>query len=51
MAHSNTAQFQRSPIFSFKLLSTIGEFFAMLSSAWTEAKDMEQKSHKISANW
>ena len=51
MAHSNTVQFQHSPSFSFKPLYAIRDFFALLSSAWAEAKVMEQKSHKNSANW
>jgi hypothetical protein len=51
MAHSNTVQFQRLPSISFKPLYAIRNFFALLAAAWAEAKDMEQKSHKISANW
>ena len=51
MAHSNTAQFHHSPSFSFKPLFAIRDFFALISSAWAEAKAMEQKSHKNSVNW
>jgi hypothetical protein len=51
MAHSNTVPFQRLPSISFKPLYTIRNFFALLAAAWAEAKDMEQKSHKISGNW
>ena len=51
MAQSNTVQFQQSSIFGLKPLIAIRDFFALLSSAWAEAKVMEQKSHKNSANW
>jgi hypothetical protein len=51
MSHSTTAQLQRSPSISFKPLFIIRDFFALLSAAWAEAKDMEQKSHKFSGNW
>jgi hypothetical protein len=51
MNHSNTVQFQPSPSISFKPLLVIRDFFALLSAAWAEAKDMEQKSHKFSGNW
>jgi hypothetical protein len=51
MTHSNTVQFQSSPSISFKPLLAIRNFFALLAAAWAEAKDMEQKSHKISGNW
>ena len=51
MAHSNSVQFQQTPVFSFKPLFAIRDFFALLSAAWAEAKVMEQKSHKNSANW
>lgn len=51
MAHSNSVQYQQSQGFSFKPLFAIRDFFALLSSAWAEAKVMEQKSHKNSANW
>jgi hypothetical protein len=51
MAHSNSVQFHQTPVFSFKPLFAIRDFFALLSAAWSEAKEMEQKSHKNSANW
>jgi hypothetical protein len=51
MAQSNSVQFQDSTIFSFKPLLAIRDFFALLAAAWAEAKVMEQKSHKNSANW
>jgi len=51
MAHSNTVQIQQSSSFGLKPLFAIRDFFALLSSAWAEAKLMEQKSHKNSANW
>ena len=51
MAHSNSVQFHQTPIFSIKPLFAIRDFFALLSAAWSEAKEMEQKSHKNSANW
>jgi len=51
MIQSNTAQFQGSQSISFKPLHAIRDFFALLAAAWAEAKDMEQESHKISANW
>ena len=51
MSHSNSVQLQDSTIFSSKPLFAIRDFFALLSSAWAEAKMMEQKSHKNSANW
>jgi len=51
MAHSNTVQLQQSSSFGLKPLFAIRDFFALLSAAWAEAKVMEQKSHKNSANW
>ena len=51
MAHSNSAQFQQTFSVSFKPLYAIRDFFAVLSSAWAEAKLLEQKSPKNSANW
>jgi hypothetical protein len=51
MAQSNTAQFQRSIGLSFKPFYAIRDFFALLSAAWAEAKMMEQKSYKNTANW
>jgi len=52
MAQSNSVQFQDSTIFSSKKpLLAIRDFFALLAAAWAEAKVMEQKSHKNSANW
>lgn len=51
MSKSNTAQFQRSQSLSFKPFYAIRDFFALLSAAWTEAKLMEQKSYKNTANW
>jgi hypothetical protein len=51
MAQSNSVQFHDSSSFSFKPLFAIRDFFALLASAWAEAKIMEQKSHKNSANW
>jgi len=51
MTHTNSVPVQDSPIFSFKPLFAIRDFFALLASAWAEAKIMEQKSHKNSANW
>jgi hypothetical protein len=51
MAHSNTVQFKQSTSIGLKSLFAIRDFFALLSSAWAEAKVMEQKSHKNSANW
>lgn len=51
MTPTNTVQFQRLPSISFKPFLAIRDFFALLSAAWAEAKDMEQKSHKISGNW
>jgi len=51
MAHSNSVSFNHSSTFSFKPLFAIRDFFALISAAWAEAKVMEQKSHKNSANW
>jgi hypothetical protein len=51
MAHSNSVQLQDSTIFSFKPFAAIRDFFVLLASAWAEAKIMEQKSYKNSANW
>lgn len=51
MAHSNSVQYQGTQVFSFKPLFAIRDFFALLSSAWAEAKVLEQKSYKNSANW
>ena len=51
MAYSNTIQFHETSIFSFKPFFVIRDFFSLISSAWSEAKRMEQESHKNSANW
>ncbi len=51
MAHSNSVQLHESSMFSFKPFFAIRDFFSLISSAWSEAKAMEQKSHKNSANW
>lgn len=51
MAHSNSVQYQQPQGFGFKPFFAIRDFFALLSSVWAEAKAMEQKSYKISANW
>lgn len=51
MAHSNSVQFHETSMFSFKAWFALCDFFNMISSAWAEAKMMEQKSHKNSANW
>ena len=51
MAHSNSVQFHETSMFSFKPFFAIRDFFSLISSAWSEAKMMEQKSHKNSANW
>jgi hypothetical protein len=51
MIHSNTTPFQGTPSISFKPLVAISDFFTLLAAAWAEAKNMEQESHKISANW
>ena len=51
MAQSNTVQLHQSSSFGLKPLFAIRDFFALLSAAWAEAKAMEQKSHKNSANW
>ena len=51
MAHSNSVSFSQSSSFGFKPLLAIKDIFALISAAWAEAKVMEQKSHKNSANW
>ena len=51
MTHSNTVQLHEVSKFGFKPFLAIREFFSLISSAWLEAKEMEQKSHKNSANW
>jgi hypothetical protein len=51
MAHSNSVNYSQSSSFGFKPLLAIRDFFALISASWTEAKLMEQKSHKFSANW
>ncbi|MFZ4062192.1 MAG: hypothetical protein ACOYK2_02880 [Polynucleobacter sp.] len=51
MAHSNTAQFHQTPVFSLKPLFAIKDFLLLLVSAFSEAKIMEQKSRKSSGNW
>ena len=51
MTHSNSVQYQQSQGFGFKPFFAIRDFFVLLASAWAEAKIMEQKSHKNSANW
>jgi hypothetical protein len=51
MSYSNSVSYTQSSIFGFKPLLAIRDFFALISASWTEAKLMEQKSHKISGNW
>jgi hypothetical protein len=51
MNHSNTIPFPQSRSFSFKPLYAIRDFFTLISAAWEEAKALDQKSHKNSANW
>ena len=51
MAHSNSVSFSQSTSFGSKPLLAIRDFFALISAAWAEAKVMEQKIHKNSANW
>jgi hypothetical protein len=51
MSHSNTVGFSQSSSVSFKPLYVIRDFFTLISAAWDEAKVLEQKSHKNSANW
>jgi hypothetical protein len=51
MTHSNSVKLHETSIFSFKPFFAIRDFFSLISAAWTEAKIMEQKSHKNSANW
>lgn len=51
MAHSNSVQFHQAPVFSFKPLFAIRDFFSLLITAFSEAKVMEQKSRKTSGNW
>ena len=51
MAHSNSVGFLQNSSISFKPLYAIRDFFALISAAWEEAKALEQKSHKNSANW
>jgi hypothetical protein len=51
MAQSNSAQYFQTAGLGFKPLLAIRDFLALLSSAWDEAKLMEQKSRKNSANW
>jgi hypothetical protein len=51
MAHSNSVPLHQASKFSFKPFFAIRDFFSLISSAWLEAKEMEQKSHKNSANW
>ena len=51
MAHSNTVQFQQTPVFSIKPLLAIKDFVLLLAAAFSEAKVMEHKSRKNSGNW
>ena len=51
MTHLNSVQYQQSQGFGFKPFFVIRDFFTLISSAWAEAKIMEQKSYKNSANW
>jgi hypothetical protein len=51
MSHSNSVGFSQSSSLSFKPLYVIRDFFTLISAAWDEAKTLEQKSHKNSANW
>jgi hypothetical protein len=51
MSHSNSVGFSQSSAFSSKPLYAILDFFTLISAAWEEAKALEQKSHKNSANW
>jgi hypothetical protein len=51
MNHSNTIAFPQIRSFSLKPLYAIRDFFILISAAWEEAKALEQKSHKNSANW
>jgi hypothetical protein len=51
MAHSNSVQLHQVPVFSFKPLFAIKDFFSLLAAAFAEAKVMEQKSRKTSGNW
>jgi hypothetical protein len=53
MTHSNTIAFPQSRSFSLSIkpLHAIRDFFILISAAWEEAKALEQKSYKNSANW
>lgn len=51
MAHSNSVQFQASPIISLKPLISIKDYFLLLVAAFQEAKLLEQQSRKTSGNW
>jgi hypothetical protein len=51
MTHSKSVQFQQNQTFGFKSLIAIKNFFALLASAFSEAKLMEEKSRKTSGNW
>jgi len=51
MAQANTVQLHSTPVFSFKPLFAIRDFFVLLAAAFSEAKVMEQKSRKTSGNW
>ena len=57
MNHSNTIALPQSRSLSLSLslslkpLYAIRDFFILISAAWEEAKVLEQKSHKNSANW
>jgi hypothetical protein len=51
MTHSNSAQPHPSLVFNLKPLFAIKDFFALLAAAFSEAKAMEQNSHKNGGNW
>jgi hypothetical protein len=51
MAHSDTVQFQASPVFSLKPLIAIKDYCLLLVEAFKEAKLLEQLSRKTSGNW
>ncbi len=53
MNHSNTIALPQSRSFSLSLkpLYAVRDFFILISAAWEDAKVLEQKSHKNSANW
>jgi len=51
MAHANSVSFTQKPGLSLKPLFAVRDFFSLISAAWEEAKVLEQKSYKNSANW